>query len=95
VSRANLVQALATSAAEATSKDDFAIRLRLLGELQRQRWWRDSASNVVVDDGVVHYWGFFYSDQERDAARVAAESVAGVRGVEDHRMAYSEIPQWT
>jgi CBS domain-containing protein len=95
VSRANLVQALATTAAEAaTAKSDVAIRSRLLDELNRQSWWHDSASNVVVDDGVVHFWGLIYSDEEREAARVAAEGVAGVRNVEDHRLAYRQLPDW-
>jgi hypothetical protein len=95
VSRANLVQALATRTAEAaTVKSDVAIRRRLLKELSRQSWWRDSSSNVVVDDGVVHFWGLIHSDEERDAARAAAESVAGVRHVEDHRLAYRQLPDW-
>lgn len=88
-------EALATTAAEAASaKSDAAIRRRLLDELHGQSWWRDAPSNVVVEDGVVHYWGLIYEDQERQAARVAAESVAGVRSVQDHRLAYRDLPQW-
>jgi CBS domain-containing protein len=95
VSRANLVQALAATATEAaTAKSDVAIRDRLLDELNRQSWWRDSAANVVVEDGVVHFWGLTYSDEEREAARVAAESVAGVRNVQDHRLAYQKVADW-
>ena len=43
-------------------------------------------SAVYVRDGVVHYRGLIRSDDERQAARVAAENVPGVRGVEDDRM---------
>ena len=41
---------------------------------------------VDVTDGVVHYFGGVDSDEERQAARVAAENVPGVRRVEDHRV---------
>jgi len=41
---------------------------------------------------VVHLWGFVGSEDERAAARVAAENVPGVRSVEDHRLAYAEFP---
>lgn len=97
VSRANLVQALAGTHApdgRLTQPADQAIRGRLQAELARQPWWRAAASNVIVTDGVVHYFGTIDVDDERDAARVAAENIPGVRGVEDHRMAISRIAQW-
>ena len=40
----------------------------------------------------MHLWGFVGSQDERAAARVAAENVPGVRAVEDHRLAYAEFP---
>lgn len=95
VSRANLIQALATSrqsANRATPPTDQTIRGRLLAELERQPWWERVTSNVIVADGVVHYFGMVDSGDERDAARVAAESLPGVRGVEDHRFSYADIP---
>ena len=95
VSRGNLVQALATSgrtAPKITQPVDQAIRGRLLAELERQPWWGRVTSSVIVSEGVVHYWGTVGSDSERDAARVAAENVPGVQGVEDHRFRYDEIP---
>jgi CBS domain-containing protein len=95
VSRANLIQALAAktrSAKQPRVKTDAGIRRRLLVELEQQPWWQRSASNVIVTDGIVHYWGLIDSDDDRDAARVAAENVPGVRGVEDHRARYSDLP---
>jgi osmotically-inducible protein OsmY len=40
--------------------------------------------NVIVRNGVVELWGFVESREERDALRVAAQSVPGVVAVEDH-----------
>lgn len=98
VSRANLVQALATRpAAPATPEavDDESIRRALLEELERQPWWRTDRAAVMVADGVVHYWGMVDTDAGRPAARVAAENVPGVRGVEDHRFLSSNAPTMT
>lgn len=95
VSRANLVRALATMPAAsipATQPADAAIQQRLVAELERQSWWRRVSSDVVVNDGVVHFWGLVGSADERAAARVAAENVPGVRAVEDHRLASAEFP---
>ena len=95
VSRANLVQALASmspASEQLTPPVDSAIRGRLVAELERQPWWRRVSSNVVVSEGVVHLWGFVGSQDERAAARVAAENVPGVRAVEDNRLAYAEFP---
>jgi len=95
VSRANLVQAIAVmhpSSNRVAPPLDSAIRGRLLAELERQPWWGRVSSNVMVSEGVVHYWGMAGSEDERAAARVAAENVPGVRGVEDHRLTYAEIP---
>lgn len=95
VSRANLIQALAAKgrSAKATRPgNDEAIRGRLIAELERQPWWRPLSSNVIVAEGVVHYWGIIDSNDERDAARVAAENVAGVRRVEDHRFMMYDVP---
>ena len=40
--------------------------------------------NVVVLDGIVHFWGTVGSQEERTALRVVAENISGVRGIEDH-----------
>lgn len=57
VSRSNLVQALTTQPPPDAlhPEDDDAIRASLLAELERQPWWRQADSNVIVTDGVVHY----------------------------------------
>ena len=95
VTRADLVRALAVSNDAQPNvrraAGDDAIRARLLDELGAQAWWR-ADSNVIVADGIVHYWGVCENDEEKQAARVAAENVPGVRGVNDHRIRYAEIP---
>jgi CBS domain-containing protein len=87
VSRANLVRALAMTinqAADDAAADDRAIRDKLLAELKAQKWAEVSPANVTVQDGVVHLWSSYLSEQEKRALIVAAESVPGVRRVEDH-----------
>lgn len=88
VSRSNLVQALAAKGRLMNVGDsgDGAIRARLSAELERQPWWQPTRSNVIVTDGVVHYYGMMDSEEQRQPARIAAENVPGVRRVEDHRI---------
>jgi len=95
VSRANLVRALASRGGQTTSpgaERDDVIRDRLLAELKRQKWAEASPGNVIVADGVVHLWGTILSDEERQALRVAAENIAGVRAVEDHTTLRPTLP---
>ncbi len=48
--------------------------------------------DFTVEDGVVTYDGFVHSDGEETAARVAAESIPGVRGVDDRRVDWRSFP---
>jgi CBS domain-containing protein len=95
VSRANLVQAMALTkhpAQRIQPSGDDAIRGRLLTELERQPWWRPTRSSVIVKNGIVHYWGTIDSEDERDAARVAAQNISGVHGVDDRRRLFQPLP---
>ena len=40
--------------------------------------------DAVVRNGVVELWGTFIEPEQRDAARVAAETVPGVKAVKSH-----------
>jgi len=94
VSRANLLQAIASSAAGATppvSASDREIREQLMKELEG-RPWAFAGRNVVVSDGVVHLWGVFRSMEAVQAVRVAAERIPGVRDVQDHTEPYPLAP---
>ena len=85
VSRANLLQGLATGAvASSVSRDDTAIRDSILRELKAQSWTSLWTKNIVVTDGIVHLWGLVRSEEERRAIRVAAENAPGAKGVRDH-----------
>ena len=86
VTRANLLRALASLAAEAPSAaaGDVAIRERLLAELERQTWTPRSSVDVVVRNGVVQLWGVVLDEAQRRALKVAAENVPGVTAVEDN-----------
>lgn len=87
VSRANLLQALAAQREklmENPSTDDRALRRSVLEKLSGQSWADLSHVNVVVLEGVVHYWGLVNSQAERQALKAAAQGVPGVRDVSDH-----------
>src|SRR6266702_4558873 len=96
VSRANLVRALAATASEPASEgDDRSMRAQLLAELEEQEWANAWATEIVVRDKVVHLW--FREDQpeeERQAIRVAAENIPGVREVEQHITPAPLIPSF-
>jgi len=85
VSRANLIQAVASNPKELQIPlSDAKIREKLLAHLKEQHWAHPGSLNVMVNDGVVNLWGMTTSDAERKAIRVAAESMSGVRAVNDN-----------
>jgi CBS domain-containing protein len=86
LSRANLLHALAAIASEIrpSPQTDEAIRDRVLAELDRQTWAPGHLINAVVRNGAVELWGSVFAAKQRDAARVAAETVAGVKSVKSH-----------
>ena len=96
ISRANIVRAVGatkgTPPREAEG-DDRSIRARLLAELGHEEWARVWPEDVIVRDGVVHIW--LTSDEpeeKRRALRVAAETIPGVRGVEEHILPAVSVP---
>jgi hypothetical protein len=87
VSRADLLRAVAARRPQpepAPKPDDRAIRDRLLETIHSTEWITAAFVNVMVTDAVVHLWEVVESDAQRDALRVAAERIPGVRAVEDH-----------
>jgi CBS domain-containing protein len=94
VSRANLVQALASLSPAAQPKakvSDREIREALFREMRQRKWaFAPSEANVTVTDGVVSLWGFINSESARQAMLVAGRGIPGVQRVEDH-MKYPRI----
>jgi CBS domain-containing protein len=86
VSRANLIQGLATLREETgqASADDSAIRERVMAQFRSEEWSRYSTLNATVQAGTVELWGFVGSEAEKQAARVTAELVAGGRTIENN-----------
>ena len=86
VSRANLVQALASSPFTAANDGidrNRTIRLELLSRLKHQTWTDFGDRNVIVNAGEVHLWGLVGSPAERKALIAIAEDVPGVTSVID------------
>lgn len=85
VSRANLVQAVATSGVKLEIPvSDALIRERLMKQLKSEGWAHTTLLNATVSDGVVTLWGLTSSPLERQAIRTAAEGMSGVVAVKDH-----------
>jgi CBS domain-containing protein len=86
VTRSNLMHAMVSLArvTQPAAKDDAAIRERLLAEMQKELWAPVATANVVVHDGVVELWGVIVDERQREALKVAAENIPGVKAVNDH-----------
>lgn len=82
ISRANLLHALAAlTPTESISTSDAVIRKQLAKELHTLRSVTGPL-NFIVKDGVVDLWGETFAN--RDAIRVAAENIPGIKEVRDH-----------
>ena len=96
VSRANLVRALAMMKNQPTidaDNDDRTIRQKLLTELQGHEWVHMWGADIIVRDRVVHLWfSDDRSEDERQAVRIAAENIPGVRQVQEHIVPAAVFP---
>jgi CBS domain-containing protein len=86
VTRSNLMRAMVSvaRAMPPVATDDTAIRQRLLDEVQKADWAPNATIDVVVRDGIVELWGVIVDDRQREALKVAAENISGVKAVKDH-----------
>jgi CBS domain-containing protein len=85
VSRSDLMRAMlrVLPRGSAAFSNDERIRTEILTELAQQTWARNGAIRVIVDKGVVELSGTIFDERIREAARIAAENVAGVTKVVD------------
>ena len=86
VSRANLIQALASLRKENEQSTTSAsmIRKKVMAQFKSEQWSKHSLLNATVQGGTVKLWGIVDSEAEKEAARVAAEQVAGVQAIENN-----------
>jgi CBS domain-containing protein len=69
---------------DATVQSDAELRSKVLSAVSKQTWSSTWPTNVLVNAGVVHLWGFVSSHTISSAYRVAAENVPGVKKVKNH-----------
>jgi CBS domain-containing protein len=86
VTRSNLMHAMVSlaRAEPKAAKDDTTIREKLLAEMKKESWAPAAMVNVIVCDGVVELWGVIIDEHQRDALKVAAENIPGVKSIKDH-----------
>ena len=86
ITRANLMHAMVGLArgAKPVKASDAAIREQLMKIMEEQTWAPTAMVDVQVHDGVVELWGTILDERQRDALKVAAENIAGVKAVKDH-----------
>jgi CBS domain-containing protein len=86
VSRLDLLRALlcAIEAQHTEHRGDDDIREQIVAELAKAAWVPRDGLSISVKDGVVDLNGVILDEKEREALRVVAENVPGVRSVEDH-----------
>jgi CBS-domain-containing membrane protein len=101
VSRADLLRGLASRLGARPQGSDGSIRAALLAEFGCHASWAPLPAEVsiLVQDGVVHFWGCVRSSAQRKAMIVAAERIAGARHVEDHTLDWTGVdplfrPNW-
>lgn len=96
VSRADLMRALARELPERrqAGQADADLRRQILAELDRQVWAPLAGVDVRVEGGEVHFGGTITDERERQALRVAAESVPGVKSVHDHLCWIEPVSGW-
>jgi CBS domain-containing protein len=94
VTRGNLVQAIATAPQKGHRPlGDEEIRTKIQKRLEAESWSNSAFINVTVSEGEVNLWGIVRSEAERNAVRVAAEGIAGVKDIKDH-LALEPLQHW-
>ena len=86
LSRSDLVRTLVKCAGESrsVSRTDEEIQSAIVAELRAQSWAPAALVTVNVKNGIVDLWGSITDERQREAIRVLAENVSGVKAVHDH-----------
>lgn len=91
VSRADLVQAL-LRAQQAAQPEASLSQNDAVARLKSEPWWPGNV-NVVIDNGAVELWGVVESQVQKDAIRVALETIPGVRTISNKIYVQAHIPR--
>jgi CBS domain-containing protein len=83
LSRADLLKVIALSRPEHIAKGEEALRRAAQARIGELTVFAVPPT-VTVEGQVVHLWGDVRSQAERDAARVAVETIPGLEAIEDH-----------
>ncbi|MER8781222.1 CBS domain-containing protein [Mesorhizobium sp. M1006] len=85
ITRSDILRAMLSvlPGAATAAIDDEQIRENIVTELATQKWAGNDLINVTVDNGVVKLGGAIFDERARQAAIIAAENIAGVKGVKD------------
>ena len=86
VTRSNLMRAVVSlmHAAPGAATDDANISAQLNEVMTNNQWSPVALVNAIVQDGVVDLWGTILDERQRQALKVAAENIPGVKAVHDH-----------
>ena len=81
-----IIQALAglREEPERATTSDSIIRKKVMKQIKSGKWSKGSLLNLTVHDGKVRLWGVVDSEAEKQAVRVAAELVEGVKAIENN-----------
>jgi CBS domain-containing protein len=90
LSRGNLLGIIAQSRAERGVAGEEALQRAAQARLGELKVF-DALPIVTIEGHVAHLWGTVRSQAERDAARVAVESIPGLAGAEDHLTVVSSV----
>lgn len=94
VSRANLLHGLAAQRSDAggdVAPDDKELRERIMKEVSQAAGVDAPLITATVNDGTVQLWGSVDHATKKQAALVAAESIEGVKSVQNN---IALIPPW-
>ncbi|MCA1370370.1 CBS domain-containing protein [Bradyrhizobium sp. BRP14] len=81
ISRSDILRAIAAAVPDAIAGGDEAVRRAVLARLCSDLGLDRGAVEVTVENGTVSLSGQVESEAEREAARVAAETISGAGGV--------------
>ena len=92
VSRADLVRALLRAQQPQPGAQPELPQGDAVARLKSEPWWPGNV-NVIIDNGAVELWGVVESQVQKDAIRVALETIPGVRTISNKIYVQQHIPR--